>query len=178
MRQNPTTSPAVASVLFPEKHSGISFCDLINDLRIVPVSVSYQYNPNDINMGREEVITLRDGNYSKKKYEDTISMMKGIRGYKGKIHVAFGTPLEGVFERPEDVAREIDRQIHLSYMLWDTNYYAYDLMEGGSRFKDKYSSFDTASFDSRLAHLSDDVRSFVLNSYANPVREALKEKEL
>ena len=173
------THPAIIKMLYlSKKHSGISFCDLINDLRIVPVSVSYQYNPNDINLGREEVITLRDGNYSKKKYEDTISMMKGIRGYKGKIHVAFGTPLEGVFERPEDVAREIDRQIHLSYMLWDTNYYAYDLMEGGSRFKDKYASFDTASFDSRLAHLSDDVRSFVLNSYANPVREALKEKEL
>ena len=116
------THPAIIKMLYlSKKHSGISFCDLINDLRIVPVSVSYQYNPNDINMGREEVI---------------------------------------------------------SYMLWDTNYYAYDLMEGGSQFKDKYASFDTASFDSRLAHLSDDVRSFVLNSYANPVREALKEKEL
>ena len=172
------THPAIIKMLYlSKKGTGISFSDLINKIRIVPTAVSYQYNPNDINMSREEVKTIREGHYDKRKYEDTISMMKGIRGYKGKIHVSFGKPLEGDFERPEDVAREIDRQIHLNYKLWDTNYFAYDYLESSSRFKDEYKDFDTERFLSLFAHLHDDVRTFVLNSYANPVREALKEKE-
>lgn len=172
------THPAIIKMLYlSKKGTGISFNELINRLRIVPTAISYQYNPNDINMSREEVKTIREGHYDKRKYEDTISMMKGIRGYKGKIHVSFGKPLEGDFERPEDVAREIDRQIHLNYKLWDTNYFAYDYLESSSRFKDEYKDFDTERFLSLFAHLHDDVRTFVLNSYANPVREALKEKE-
>ena len=172
------THPAIIKMLYlSKKGTGISFTELINRLRIVPTAISYQYNPNDINMSREEVKTIREGHYDKRKYEDTISMMKGIRGYKGKIHVSFGKPLEGDFERPEDVAREIDRQIHLNYKLWDTNYFAYDYLESSSRFKDEYKDFDTERFLSLFAHLHDDVRTFVLNSYANPVREALKEKE-
>lgn len=172
------THPAIIKMLYlSKKGTGISFNELINRLRIVPTAISYQYNPNDINMSREEVKTIREGHYDKRKYEDTISMMKGIRGYKGKIHISFGKPLEGDFERPEDVAREIDRQIHLNYKLWDTNYFAYDYLESSSRFKDEYKDFDTERFLSLFAHLHDDVRTFVLNSYANPVREALKEKE-
>ena len=172
------THPAIIKMLYlSKKGTGISFSDLINKIRIVPTAVSYQYNPNDINMSREEVKTLKDGHYDKRKYEDTISMIKGIRGYKGKIHISFGTPIEGQYDRPEDVAREIDRQIHLNYRLWDTNYFAYDYLEKSTRFKDEYKDFDTQRFLERFNHLSDDVRDYVLNSYANPVREHLKEKE-
>lgn len=172
------THPAIIKMLYLSKKSdGISFRDLINKVRIVPTCISYQYNPNDINMSREEVRTIREGQYNKRKYEDTISMMKGIREYKGRVHVAFGTPVVGDYERPEDVAREIDRQIHLNYKLWDTNYFAYDLLEGGNRFESEYKDMDKDRFLSRFSHLHEDVRNFVLNSYANPVREALKEKE-
>lgn len=173
------THPAIIKMLYlSKKGTGISFSDLINKIRIVPTAVSYQYNPNDINMSREEVKTLKDGHYDKRKYEDTISMIKGIRGYKGKIHISFGTPIEGQYDRPEDVAREIDRQIHLNYRLWDTNYFAYDYLEKSTRFKEEYKDFDTQRFLERFNHLSDDVRDYVLNSYANPVREHLKEKEV
>ena len=173
------THPAIIKMLYlSKKGTGISFNELINRLRIVPTAISYQYNPNDINMSREEVKTLKDGHYDKRKYEDTISMIKGIRGYKGKIHISFGTPIEGQYDRPEDVAREIDRQIHLNYRLWDTNYFAYDYLEKSTRFKEEYKDFDTQRFLERFNHLSDDVRDYVLNSYANPVREHLKEKEV
>ena len=172
------TQPAIIKMLYlSKKGTGISFSDLIKRIRIVPVAISYQYNPNDINMSREEVKTIREGHYDKRKYEDTISMMKGIRGYKGKIHVSFGKPLEEDYSRPEDVAREIDRQIHLNYKLWDTNYFAYDYLENSERFKDEYKDFDTEHFLSLFKHLHEDVRNFVLNSYANPVRQALKEQK-
>ncbi len=169
------THPAIIKMLYlAPRRNKMKFPELISKLRIVPTAVSYQYNPNDINMGREEVKTIHDGAYEKKKYEDTISMIKGIRGFKGGIHVSFGKPLEGHYETPEEVAKAIDREIHRIYKLWDTNYFAYDYLERTVRFKEHYKDFDTEKFLSRIAHLHDDVKAFVLNSYANPVREFLK----
>lgn len=169
------THPAIIKMLYlSQKGKGVAFSDLIKKLRIVPLAISYEYNPNDINMSREEVAISEKGSYSKKKYEDVVSMMKGIKGYKGRTHVAFGTPLSGNYEKPEEVACEIDRQIHLNYRLWDTNYYAYDYLQGSSAFKDRYEGFDGDTFISRLSHLSSSVRSFVLESYANPVRKFLE----
>lgn len=170
------THPAIIKMLYlSKKGSGIKFNELMSKLNIVPVAISYQYNPNDINMGREEVKTIKDGGYEKRKYEDTISMIKGIRGFKGNIHVAFGTPLSGDYDKAEDVAREVDRQIHLIYKLWDTNYFAYDYLENTREHEELYKNLDTDHFLFRISHLQDDVKNYVLNSYANPVRERLKE---
>ena len=170
------THPAIIKMLYiSQRNKGVAFPDLIEKLNIVPVAISYQYNPNDINMGREEVAKQEKGSYTKKKYEDMISMLKGIKGFKGDCHVAIGKPLSGRYETPEEVARAIDRQIHLNYKLFDTNYFAYDFLAGSDGFKDRYSDLDTQSFLARLAHLSPSVRDFVLASYANPVRAYLRE---
>ncbi len=169
------THPAIIKMLYlSQKSKGVGFSELIGKLRIVPLAISYEYNPNDINMSREEVAIIEKGSYNKKKYEDVVSMMKGIKGYKGRTHVAFGTPLPGCYDKPDEVAAEIDRQIHLNYRLWDTNYFAYDHLEGSCRFKDRYEGFDGDAFLARLAHLSDHVRRFVLDSYANPVRKYIE----
>ncbi len=172
------THPSIIKMLYlSQRGSGVSFSELINKMNIVPVSISYEYDPNDINKGREEVLRqLHSGTYEKKKYEDLISMSKGMKSPKGKVHLSIGTPLSGDFSTPEDVAREIDRQIHLGYKLWDTNMFSYDYLEGTDRFKSELAGFDGKTFLSHFAHLSPEVRSFVLNSYANPVRMALKEK--
>ena len=103
-------------------------------------------------------------------------MVKGLRCQKGHVHVSIGDPLEGEYNTPEEVAEAIDHQIHLNYHLFDTNYLSYDVLEGGDRFKEFYSSLDKDEFLSRFAHLSEDVRSFVLNTYANPVRMMLQAK--
>ena len=161
-----------------QKSKGISFSELIDSLNIVPVAISYEYDPNDINKGREEVLREQhNGEYSKKKYEDLISMVRGMKDRKGRVHLSIGTPLKGDFKSAEDVAREIDRQIHLDYKLWDTNLFAYDYLEKTDRFSTELKDFDSQSFLQRFAHLSPDVRDFVLNSYANPVRSRLKESE-
>ena len=157
---------------------GYSFSELMKKCNIVPVAISYQYDPNDINKGREEVTKEHnDGKYEKKKYEDLISMVKGLRCQKGQVHVSIGNPLEGEYNTPEEVAAAIDREIHLNYRLFDTNYLAYDVLEGGDRFKDHYATLDRNEFLSKFAHLSEDVRSFVLNTYANPVRMMLEAKQ-
>ncbi len=174
-----TTQPSVIKMLYlSQKSKGISFSELIDSLNIVPVAISYEYDPNDINKGREEVLREQhNGEYSKKKYEDLISMVRGMKDRKGRVHLSIGTPLKGDFKSAEDVAREIDRQIHLDYKLWDTNLFAYDYLEKTDRFSTELKDFDSQSFLQRFAHLSPDVRDFVLNSYANPVRSRLKESE-
>lgn len=173
------TTPSIVKMLYLSKrNSGISFSSLIKSCNIVPVSISYQYDPNDINKGREEIMKEHnDGKYEKKRYEDIISMVKGIRNYKGNVHIAIGDPITGDFNNADEVAREIDRQIHLNYHLYDTNYFAYDYLEGSEKFVDHWKDFDKDTFLSRFNHLSNDVRTFVLNTYANPVRMMLKEKE-
>ena len=159
-----------------KKGSGISFQELINSMNIVPVAVSYEYDPNDINKGREEILRkAHDGAYEKKRYEDLISMARGMKCQKGRVHMTIGKPLHGDFADANDVAREIDRQIHLGYKLWDTNLFAYSYLENDNRFASDLSGFDGDAFLARFSHLSPDVRDFVLNSYANPVRMAIKE---
>ncbi len=173
------TQPSIIKMLYmSERPKGTSFPELINRLNIVPVAISYEYDPNDINKGREEVLREHhNGEYEKKKYEDLISMSRGMKEWKGRVHLSIGTPLSGDFQSPEEVAEAIDHQIHRSYRLWDTNYFAYDYLEKTDRFSDKLGSFDSDAFLARFSHLSPDVRDFVLNSYANPVRSALKEEE-
>ncbi len=173
------THPSIIKMLYLSKReSGVSFAELIKKCNIVPVAISYQFDPNDINKGREEIQKeLNDGRYEKKKYEDLISMVKGLRCAKGAVHIAIGEPIEKECSTPDDVAREIDRQIHLSYMLYDTNYIAYDYLEDSDRFSGEYTPLTKSAFLSRFNHLSPDLRSYVLNTYANPVRMMLKEKE-
>ena len=173
-----TQSAIIKMLYLSKKREGYSFSELMKKCNIVPVAISYQYDPNDINKGREEVTKEHnDGKYEKKKYEDLISMVKGLRCQKGQVHVSIGNPLEGEYNTPEEMAAAIDREIHLNYRLFDTNYLAYDVLEGGDRFKDHYATLDRNEFLSKFAHLSGDVRSFVLNTYANPVRMMLEAKQ-
>lgn len=173
------TQSAIIKMLYLSKRkSGISFSSLISSCNIVPVAISYEYDPNDINKGREEISKENnEGKYEKKKYEDVISMVKGLRCKKGQVHVAVGKPLEGEYNTPEEVANAIDQEIHSIYRLYDTNYLSYDTIYGGDRFKEYYKDFDKEAFLSRYSHLSPEVRSFVLNTYANPVVSAIKAKE-
>ena len=62
--------------------------------------------------------------YVKKKYADVIDLVRGLRLNKGNVHIQVGSPLGDGFEDVKSAVREIDRQIHMNYRLWDTNYFA------------------------------------------------------
>jgi hypothetical protein len=170
------TTPAIIKMLHlsQKRKGGVTFSDVINECHIVPISISYEYDPCDIIKSVEEVGRLRRGEQPKKKYEDLISISRGLKGYKGSIHIAYGEPLKGNYANSDEVAAEIDRQIHLSYKLWPTNCFAYDYLEHTDRFKDEYASFDTQAFLDRFKNQKEVVRLFALNSYANPVRSFLR----
>jgi len=174
------TSPAIIKMLYLSmRKSKITFSQLIKQCRITPVAVSYEYDPCDINKSREEVSKLiNEGYYNKRKYEDVISLVKGLREFKGRIHISFGKPLiEKDYADHNEVAAEIDRQIHLIYKLWPTNYFAYDYLENTTKYEQEYQDFDKEKFLSRYSHLNDDVKKYVLNAYANPVRSYLQALE-
>lgn len=172
------TNPAIIKMLYmSQKKSGMNFKRLLSDCTIVPVAVSYQYDPCDINKSREVLSKSLKGFYTKKKYEDMINVLKGIRKYKGNVHLHIGEPIDASLPDHNAVAREIDRQIHLGYRLWDTNYIAYDRVTNSSRFADRYTLEDREKFQHRYRGLSEELKQFVMESYANPVRMYLQETE-
>ncbi len=168
------TTPAIIKMLhLSQKSKGRSFSDVVNSCRIVPVAVSYEYDPCDLLKAGEEVARIKSGEHTKKRYEDLISISRGMKGYKGNVHIAFGKPLQGDFENSDQVARLIDRQIHQLYKLWPTNLFAYDYLEGTDKFAPSYQDFDSEAFLYRFKGAREDVRLYALNAYANPVRSFL-----
>lgn len=175
------TSSAIIKMLYLSmRKSNVTFSDLISKLRIVPVAISYEFDPCDLNKSKEEICKLlNNGEYSKKKYEDIINMVKGLRKYKGRVHIAIGNPLiDKVYNNHEEVSRELDKQIHTMYKLWPTNYFAYDYLEKTDRFANEYKDFDKENFLKRYSRVDLNVRDYALNAYANPVRSYLKELEI
>ncbi len=170
-----TTHPAIIKMLYlSKKKSGITFSELIKSVNIVPVAISYEYDPNDINKARELFSLESKGTYEKRKLEDVISMCKGLRGYKGRIHISLGDPLTEDYDTPDAVAAEIDKRMHKEYKLWPSNYFAYDYLGKTDRFKAEYQEFDQAAFLKKYEHLSEEVKTLVLNNYANSVRSYLE----
>ncbi len=168
------TSPAIIKMLhLSQRKKGVSFNEVVNQARLVPVAVSYEYDPVDVIKAKEEVLASSLGRQEKRLYEDLISISRGLKGHKGRVHIAFGTPVQGSFSSSEEVAGAIDRQIHTLYKLWPTNYFAYDHLNGSDTFAASYADFDDASFLKRFKGLKKEVRAFALNAYANPVRSFL-----
>lgn len=172
------TSTAILKMLChdPLREQGMSIPEALKSLNIVPVAISYQYDPCDISKGREQVRKLRaQGVYSKPKYADVVDMLNGIRMNKGQVHISIGSPLGADYESYADCAREIDRQIHMNYRLYDTNYFSYDYVRSTEIYKDMYADMKTAAFLKRYNNLSEKVRLNILNCYANPVRSYKEE---
>ena len=177
------TSPAILKMLYlAYREDGISFGDFLNRASIVPVSISYQYDPCDITKSEEEIRKLKaEGAYNvyvKKKYADVLDLIRGLRLNKGNVHLQVGTPITG--NETSDAAsavRDIDRQIHMNYRLWDTNYFAYDILNGTERFASEYEDMNTKSFIKHYRHLKPEIRDFVFRSYANPVFSMLRDAE-
>ena len=176
------TSSAILKMLYlAYREDGMSFQDFIRSTSIVPVAISYQYDPCDISKSEEQIRKLKAEGvydvYKKKKYADVLDLVRGLRMNKGNVHIQVGKPLD-----PETVTdarsavREIDRQIHMNYRLWDTNYFAYDFINGTDTFSDKYEDMNTKGFVKHYKHLKPEVKKLVFQSYANPVISRLNEE--
>lgn len=121
------TDPAIIKMLhMSHKRDGVSLPEAIRDLRIVPVAVSYEYDPCDADKARELASQYQTGSYSKRPGEDMESIVRGITGHKGRVHVAFGQPLEGGLETAQEAASAVDAQIVSLLRFFPVNHAAAD----------------------------------------------------
>ena len=156
-------------------------------LNIIPMSISYEYEPCDILKARETVIS-RKHKYVKAEGEDFNSIMVGIMQQKGNIHLNIGKPLttEEIAaaaqcdknDRYQLIRHAVDIRVIEGYRLWKNNYIAYDILNHSYRYSDKYEAADVETFVAYMEKQLDtveptlnreDLRKHFLEIYANPV---------
>lgn len=163
------------------------FTTNFEELNIVPLSISYEYEPCDILKARERLIS-RTQKYVKGSREDLISIMTGIEQQKGNIHLNIGSPLThdeieaasycNKNDRYQAIRHAVDVRIIEGYKLWKTNYIGYDMVNHTFKYRDKYTPEEVAQFTDYVEHQLDkvekslcraDLRDIFLRIYANPV---------
>lgn len=172
------TNAAILKMLYMSaRENGLSFSQFLSQVDIVPVAISYQFDPCDVSKSHQQIRKEKEESNAvcKKKYEDLIDMVRGLRDYKGNVHIQTSDPISSDISSPAEAVREIDRQIHASYRLWNSNYYAYDLLNSSSCFSCEYSDFDGGAFMEKYKGYSEETVRYILSQYANPVRSMLNE---
>ena len=157
----------------------------IDDLHIVPVAVSYEWEPCDV-LKTLELYESQFSKYTKKPGEDLNSILTGIVQEKGRVHFELCDPLSyaelAKFEALTNneyhkrVARLVDGRIHAAYRLYPNNYIAYDLRYGTTKYRHCYTEAEKAAFMQRLQMLErydtcdiDTLKDLFLGIYSNPV---------
>ncbi|MFT7246027.1 MAG: 1-acyl-sn-glycerol-3-phosphate acyltransferase [Candidatus Azotimanducaceae bacterium] len=181
------TDPAIIK-MFALAERKASLRDVVQHLSIVPVSISYEYDPCDYLKAKELSAIDEYGEYRKPAGEDLLSLVKGLGEYKGKVYLRFGDLLKGDFDSPEEIANELDHQLLNNYQLYDVNYWALQQLAGNSAQDDgDYLSTwralrgtvhleDTGPFETRLANCPEPHRQKWLEMYANPVVNKYRSK--
>ena len=170
--------------------SNTSAHDTFSDLNILPMALSYEYDPCDVFKVKELLIAQKGEKHEKGKHEDLQNIVAGITQQKGRVHLAIGAPLSHsldvlkqdlpVNDLLKEFAGAIDQRIHKLCRLWTNNYVAYDLLHGKSEYTDRYTEDDIEEFvayvDTVLGDVSDDKsgRGILLQKYAYPLENYLK----
>jgi 1-acyl-sn-glycerol-3-phosphate acyltransferase len=182
---NDYTEPAIIKMLAINRDRRTeSFSGYIKRLRIVPVVISYEYDPCDGLKAKELYHISEYGEYRKGENEDLRSIASGVMGQKGNIHIRFGTPLEEGLETPEAVASAVDRQIIKNYYLHPTNFMAYRDLHGESitlSSLERQYGFNPAGYEKESEYFQERINSMprehrrhALAIYANPVVNKIK----
>lgn len=169
----------------------------LESVRLLPVAISYEYDPNDYLKAREFLLKRNDPAFKKSQRDDLFSMETGLLGHKGRVHFSIG---ECLTDRLSTVSRQADRSevvkrtcgfidnsIHRGYMIFPINYIAYDEISGEGRFREYYTADELKKVDDYidmqlrkvdLPGLTDDdfkyMRHMMLQMYANPLTNKLR----
>ena len=149
----------------------------ILDLHIVPLAVSYEWEPCDVLKAAELTALERDHYYEKKPGEDLKSILTGITQPKGRVHYTVCDPVTAEDLAPwqdlpvntfcRETAALIDRRIRAGYRIWPNNRIAADDVEGTS--SGGYLPREKAAFEAHLASIPEELRNTVLKIYAGPL---------
>ena len=161
--------------------------DSLKELNIVPLSLSYEYDPCDFLKAQEMQLKRDVEGFKKSQQDDLVNMQTGIFGYKGRIHFQTGPcindELEALRGLPKveiftKVSEIIDRYIHRNYRMYPANYIACDMLNGNTTMAEHYTAEDKAKFEAYLEKKIslinipdkdiDFLRERILTMYANP----------
>jgi 1-acyl-sn-glycerol-3-phosphate acyltransferase len=157
------TDPAIIK-MFALADRKSDFSEVIRKLNIVPMAISYEYDPCDVPKAIEMAAIEADGDYQKPKGEDLANLARGLGGYKGRVVLRLGKPLLADFPTADAVASEIDGQIRENLELFPINHWALSKLEGTDE------PGESAAFEQRLLACPEHARTHFLAMYANPVR--------
>ncbi len=180
---------------------GGSIISNIEAINIVPVSISYEYDPNDYLKAREFLLRRLDPEFKKSQRDDLFSMETGLLQYKGRIHFEIGQCINGELSRldpaterleaSKKICHLIDCEIHSGYKIYPINYIAYDMLHSDGRaahYADQYTPEEKQAFETYIESQLDKVsipdttiseldrmfmREMMITMYANPLKNKL-----
>ena len=163
------------------------------EMNIVPMTISYEYDPVDVYKVIEQYNKKIDPDFKKNKVDDVAGMRNGMTCKKGRVNITLGRTISGeLLQLPkapnknlqyEEVAKLIDRKIYDGYVLYPINYVTADILSGTDRFSSHYTSEDKEKvldyIEVQCKKFSGDVelqKKMLMEIYANPVynKEGLK----
>lgn len=174
-----------------------TFVDRVKEINLMPVSISYEFDPNDYLKCREFLLRRRDPDFKKSQHDDLFSMETGLLQFKGRVHFQLtpriNTKLDqiGDFHDTNTAAKYvgtlIDQAIHRSYEIFPINYIAFDRLNNTDRFSGKYTAEEQATvmdyFEKQLGKVElpditpeerDFMMEMMLVMYSNPLKNKLK----
>ncbi len=168
------TNPALLKMLTLCRDKSQSHASILNEMKIVPVSLSYEFDPCDVIKARQLRSKETEQNYVKSAREDLEAVLTGLQGDKGRIHVHFDQPmLFSDAESVADMAGRIDASIHRHYKIFPVNYAAEQLLNAAPLSDEKYENKDVEKaarlLDQRLEGQPEDIRHRVIKAYATPL---------
>jgi 1-acyl-sn-glycerol-3-phosphate acyltransferase len=185
---NDVTNPGVLKMLGMGSDEE-NLMDYFKKIKIVPVSISYEYDPTDALKMPQLLAEANQETYIKEKNEDFVNLMSGVMGQKKRIHIHVCDFLDKKIDTIKSefdnsnkqilaLAQAIDDAILSSYKLWPTNYIAYDILNTTNTHSHLYTENEKSLFERRLEMRIDQNNPVALQSflamYANPVVNKLK----
>lgn len=176
------TDPALLKMLHlgnRDAEQKMSLKGSIDKLHIIPVSISYEYDPCAEMKARELFEIEKNGSFEKDENTDIQSISSGLNGEKGNVHLNFGTEIIATDDDPINIANQIDQQIITNYKLHPSNYLAYERLQ----FADPSIGPDLAElvndleeierkreeFDQKYEQIEDELKPYFIQMYANSV---------
>lgn len=167
-----------------------NFVENFAQLKIVPLAISYEYEPCDAFKAEELYLSSLHSKYVKSPGEDLNSIVTGVIQQKGRIHLSIGTPIINELcamdncntenEKIKQLTSCIDQQIYNDYRLWPINYIASDLIENKQEHSNHYTDADKMEFikyvRSKIEKLNGDQEALFnifIKIYANPVKNKI-----
>ncbi|KIA84792.1 1-acyl-sn-glycerol-3-phosphate acyltransferase [Flavobacterium sp. AED] len=180
---NDATNPGVLKMLGMASDEK-NLMDYFKKIKIVPVSISYEYDPTDALKMPQLMAEANNEIYIKEKNEDFMTILSGALGQKKRIHIHIGkvldTEIDTIVAENDNcnkqilaLAQVIDDSILSNYKLWPTNYIAYDIVNKINTHSHLYTENEKSLFERRLEMRIDETNPIALQGflamYSNPV---------